>query len=257
MSQSKTTVNAVMDDLQPELTEEERRKSRKAKLEQFLTGRLEQREKPYGIFEADVTMCRFFGTSGAEELLADIEGKNREQGEGNYQIPGTSITLINFSVCPKCGAVFSFQDLKAYYGSPRPDPAFKNGREQYRNDTRVFCYPCETYFLPALVISDGTPVNEVQFLCRMQTVEAIEKYYAQKGRRVLTKKAGNIIPHGNMAGRKTAVVLNDILLEDLQERPALISNIIQYTPANLALNMIEGTNVEKKDILFGIQEWKV
>ena len=242
------------------LTEEQKEEARKAMLEKFeklLTSRLETKEGPYGMFEADVTMCRFFGTDGAEELLADIEQKNREQGMGNYKIPGTDITLINYSICPKCGAVFSFRDLMKYYGKPKPDATFKNGREQYRNDTRVYCHACGTYFLPALIIADGTPRNELQFLCRMQTVGAIEKFYAEKGKAVLTKDPANIIRFDNGAGGKNAYVVNDILLEDLQEKPTLISNIIQYTPANLALNMLEGTNAEKKDALFGSRNWRV
>ncbi|MCL2193673.1 MAG: hypothetical protein FWB78_09790, partial [Treponema sp.] len=195
------------------LTEEQKEEARKAMLEKFeklLTSRLETKEGPYGMFEADVTMCRFFGTDGAEELLADIEQKNREQGMGNYKIPGTDITLINYSICPKCGAVFSFRDLMKYYGKPKPDAMFKNNREQYRNDTRMHCHVCGTYFLPALIIADGTPRNALQFMCRMQTVGAIEIFYAEKGKDVLTKNPANIIKFDNGGGRKTASVLNDI-----------------------------------------------
>ena len=244
--------------LTEEQREERRKEANKAKLEKFLTSRLETKEPAYGMFGGvDVTMCRFFGAGGAEELLADIEQKNREQGMGNYKIPGTNITLINYSICPKCGTVFSFMDLKVYYGKPKPDAMFKNAKEQYRNDTRMNCHACGTYFLPALIIADGTPRNELQFLCRLQTVEAIEKFYAKKGKDVLTKKPANIIRFDKDAGGRNAYVLNDILLDDLQEKPTLISNIIQYTPANLALNMLEGSNAEKKDALFGLRNWRV
>jgi len=41
---------------------------------------------------------------------------------------------------------------------------------------------------------------------------------------------------------------------DLEEKPTLITNIIQYTPFRLILNFIDGTNVEKGDLLF--DEWK-
>jgi len=243
--------------LTEEQKEERKKEASKAKLEKFLTSRMETKEQPYGMFGGvDVTMCRFFGADGAEELLADIEQKNREQGMGNYKIPGTNITLINYSICPKCGAAFSFRDLLVYYGKPKPDAMFKNGREQYRNDTRMNCNACGTYFLPALIIADGTPKNEIQFLCRMQTVEAIEKFYAKKGKNVLTKNPANIIRFDDGAGGKRASVLNDVLLEDLQEKPTLISNLIQYTPANLALNMLEGINIEKKDALFGARNWR-
>ena len=226
---------------------------KKANIKKFLTRRFTAREKPYGIFEADVSICRFFDTQGAEEILADIERKNREQGVGNYQIPGTNIKLINYSHCEKCGAIFSFKDVREYYAKPRPDPMFANSDHQHRNDTRMFCRACGTYFLPALVIVDGTPKNETQLLCRMQTVEAIEKHYAKKDRRVLTATKRNIV---NLGGGNNAI-LNDVLLDEMQERPTLISNLINYTPMHLAMNLLDGTNVGKKDFLFDQMNWKV
>ncbi|GHV86446.1 hypothetical protein AGMMS50230_20540 [Spirochaetia bacterium] len=165
---------------------------------------------------------------------------------GNITVSGTKIKLINYSFCPKCNAVFSFKDLAAYYSNPRPDPAFANRTIQFRNDTRVCCHVCNDYFLPALVISDGTPKNEVQFLCRTQTVNAIENYFLERKIQVLTHSKKNII---NDSGN--TLVLNDIVLEKLKEKPTLISNLIQYTPAGLMFNLIDGSNVEKRDMLFG------
>jgi hypothetical protein len=31
----------------------------------------------------------------------------------------------------------------------------------------------------------------------------------------------------------------------------LITNLLQYTPANLALNLLDGSNVRKGDLLYG------
>jgi hypothetical protein len=42
-----------------------------------------------------------------------------------------------------------------------------------------------------------------------------------------------------------------VLLKEMEERPALISNLLQYTPANLALNLLDGSNVRKGDLLYG------
>ncbi|MCL2193678.1 MAG: hypothetical protein FWB78_09815 [Treponema sp.] len=248
--------------------------ARKRRLEKYLSIRFEKSEELYGRFGERVFMRRFFDEKGSDEVLADIEQKNREQGMGNYKIPNTNISLINYSLCPKCNTVFSFKDLKEYYAKPKPDPVFKNNNEQFRNDTRVYCYGCQTYFLPSLVIVDGTPKNEVQYLCRMQTVEAIEKFYAKKGRKVLTTTQRNVVRfekgsrflgkllHTNgvittTATSNRAAILNDVLLDEMQERPSLISNLIQYTPADLAINMLEGTNVEKGDYLFGRRDWIV
>jgi len=146
-------------------------------------------------------MCRFFETKNNENILADIEQKNKEQNMGNFQIPNTNIKLINFSICPKCGHIFSFKELMGYYAKPNPDSTFKSLKKQYREDTRAFCHECNTYFLPALVISDGTPKNEVQFLCRAQTTNAIEAFYRKSGKNVLAAKNENILNRAN-GGKK-------------------------------------------------------
>jgi len=237
-----------------------------------------QPEKQYGIFDKDVTMCRFFESKSGDKVLEDIKLKNETENMGNIHIPNTNIQLINYSICPKCGHVFSFKDISDYYLNPRPDPSFKNKMQQYREDTRVFCNECETYFLPALVIVDGTPKSEVQFLCRIQTMNAIEDYYQKKGIKVLSKKDENIVhqeetkitktvqnvshsffdrlfnsdlPDKKITKKVVSGIRNDVLLKEMEEKPTLISNLIQYTPANIVLNLIEGNNVKNGDLLFG------
>lgn len=221
-------------------------------LESFLLDRRTPDIKsPYGIFESDVTMCRFFETGNNESILEDIRQKNIADGMGNIVIPHTNITLINFSYCLKCKTVYSFQDLDRYYKNPTPDRMFKNKGHQFRNDTRVHCHVCGEYFLPAIIISDGTPRKEQQFLCRAQTANAIEEFmFIEKGKLVLTRKASNIIINTN--GNVAKAILNDVLLSELGARPTLISNLIQYTPANMAMNLVSGMNVRNKDFLFGI-----
>jgi hypothetical protein len=243
-----------------------------------------QPEAPYAVIDKDITMCRFFESEDGDKVLEDIRQRNEAENMGNIKIPNTNIQLINYSICPKCGRIFSFKDISDYYLNPRPDPLFKNKMHQYREDARVFCNECETYFLPALVISDGTPKNEVQFLCRIQTMDAIEGYYQQKGIKVLSKREANIIKkeeiniaktaqspnplkpvtfmerlfknNSGMPARKTkkkifSGIRNDVLLKEMKEKPTLISNLIQYTPANIVLNLIEGNNVRNGDLLFG------
>jgi len=208
-------------------------------------------EKPYGIygFGNDTSVCRFFNHKNNENFLMDIMKKNEEQGYGNIKIPDTNITLINYSFCPKCKTIYSFNEIMAYYQKPKPDPMYKNTASQYRNDTRVFCYNCDTYYLPSLIISDGTPKNEVQFLCRTQTINAVENFMLSKNKNVLTRKSSNIILKGELRAIK-----NDVPIRELEEKPTLITNIIQYTPFNSMMNFIDGTNIEKGDLLF--DEWK-
>ena len=216
-------------------------------LEEYLFSRREP-EEPYGIFSKDVTMCRYFKSKDGENRLSDIEQKNKEEGMGNIEIPNTNIRLINYSVCPKCRKIFSYKELGEYYRHPKNDIRFSNPAEQARNDTRVYCSVCNTYFLPALIIADETPRNEVQYLCRNQTMNAVEKYFLNIGKNVLTKKRSNIIPDSTRALR---AIKNDINIQELQQKPTLITNILQYTPANLVINLIEGTNAQKGDVLFG------
>jgi hypothetical protein len=217
--------------------------------ENYLTKRKFIPEKPYGIFDKDIAICRFFNSDKNENLLEDIRKRNEEQGYGNIKIPNSSIMLINYSFCPNCKKIFSFEEITNYYINPKPDQRYKNRAYQYREDTRVHCDNCNTYFIPSLIISDGTPKNEVQFLCRVQTIDAVEKYFSQKNIGVLSKNRENIIQKDGLKAIK-----NDVFIKDLDEKPTLITNIIQYTPFNIIMNLIDGTNVEKGDLLFN--EWK-
>jgi len=217
--------------------------------EEYLTKQKFHPEKPYGRFGEHVSVCRFFDSGNNDNILADIKKKNEEQGLGNIKIPNTNITLINYSFCPKCKTIFSFKEVVDYYRKPRPDAEYGNKANQFRNDTRVYCYNCDSYFLPSLIISDGTPRNEVQFLCRAQTINAVEGFMLSKNIKVLTKENKNIVYKD-----KLRAIKNDVSIKDLEKKPTLITNILQYTPYNLIMNFIDGTNIGKSDLLFN--EWK-
>jgi len=217
--------------------------------EKYLIEREFHPEKPYGNIDTNVRICKYFASEHGDNILADIKKKNEEQGFGNVKIPNTDIMLINYSFCPKCKTMYSFKEVIDYFEKPKPDPMYKNPAHQYRNDTRVYCHNCDTYFLPSLVISDGTPKNEVQFLCRVQTINAVEYFMLSKNINVLTREKSNIVYKG-----KSRAIKNDVSIMDLEEKPTLITNIIQYTPFHLIMNFIDGTNVKKGDLLF--DEWK-
>jgi hypothetical protein len=173
--------------------------------EEYLTKRKYTPEEPFGIFDIDVSICRFFNSDNNENILEDIKRKNEEQGYGNIKIPNTNIMLINYSFCPNCRTIYSFKEVIDYYKNPKHDQRFKNRASQYRKDTRVYCKNCNTYFLPSLIISDGTPKNEVQFLCRVQTIDAIEDYFFKKNIKVLTENKKNIVREGNLKAIKNDV----------------------------------------------------
>ena len=219
---------------------------------QYLKKR-QQPDRPYGFYDStsNSALCRFFGSKNSERVLADIKKINIEQGIGNIHIPNTNIELINYSICSVCEHIFSYKDLIEYYSNPRQDTTFMNRSKQFREDTRVFCNECNTYFYPALVIVEESPKNEVQFLCKVQTVAAIERFYQEKGKKVLSAKKSNVIEKCNPSGKILRAILNDVLLKEMIAKPTLIYNLLQYTPTNLVINLIEGSNIQNGDLLYG------
>ncbi|MDR2869155.1 MAG: hypothetical protein LBV04_01770 [Deferribacteraceae bacterium] len=211
--------------------------------EDFLTKRTAP-ERPYGIFDEDISILRFF-EGGDENILADIRERNIASGYGNITIPNTAIELINYSFCPKCRTIFSFQEIADYYKNPVKSELFTSRAVQHREDTRVCCHNCGTFFLPSLIVADGAPRNEVQFLCRTQTIHAIEKFFLSQGEKVLTQLKSNIVENNS---RRT--IKNDVLIKRLEPRPTLIANMIQYTPFEKIMNLVDGTNIKKGDYLF-------
>ncbi|MBK8397092.1 MAG: hypothetical protein IPL26_17900 [Leptospiraceae bacterium] len=203
-------------------------------------------EDKIGMFPPESIEINFFKDKNAEKILDEIRRKNELDGAGNVKIPGTDIEFINYSYCPKCAKVYSFSDLIKYYNKPVPNINFRIRGQQLREDTSVCCSECNTYFLPALVVIDGEPKTSMQFLCRMQTINEVERFYFQKWqRKVLSKNKANLIVQ-----EKKQYILNDVLLRELAENPTLILNLLQYSPIDLRIKMIEGKNIEERDYLF-------
>jgi hypothetical protein len=215
--------------------------------ETFLTKRNPVPEQPYGIFDKDITVCKFFEDKKGETILSEILQKNTETGMGNVVIPNTKIKLVNYSYCPKCNKIFTQKMLINYYKSPTIRPG-TSLRHALRKETRVICDDCETAFLPTLIIVDGTPKNDVQYLCRNQVIDAIEIYMEKNyGEKVLTKNPKNIRVNKE---DKLVACANDLQIAKLEKSPTLISNFIQYSPVPLILSFIEGKNIEFDDIVF-------
>jgi hypothetical protein len=140
--------------------------------------------------------------------------------------------------------------LMNYYRKPSPDPVFKTLVDQYKYDTRVKCPECGAYYLPAIVITDGNPQNECQFLCRTQTIVSIEEFYSSKfEKKVLTaNKKNKMILDENSYGIRV-----DIKMNELKTKPALITNFLQYSPAYQMLNFINDESYEKADCLYDMK----
>jgi len=221
----------------------------------YLTYRQQLPEKTYGMYESDISVCRFFTSERGEKqenILADIRKLNEEQNMGNIKIPGTDVEIINYSPCPKCGHIHSFADVFNYYQHPTPDPVFKNAQEQYAMDTRVQCKECNDYFLPALIVSDGSPKVEHQMICRMQTVREVGVFMkSQYKLDVLVYKKENILVQPETQKRAWR---NDVDAKLLKSRQGLFTNFLQYTPAPLMLNFLGRKNLELQEPLYGV--WK-
>ena len=136
--------------------------------------------------------------------------------------------------------------MEDHCANPKPVAGLERNA-QYRGDTRMHCSQCDTYFYHSLVISDGKPANETWYLCRAQTVDAIERFYEEKSERVLTRERGNRIQgEGGKLG-----ILNDLDIDTLSGDPALITSLLQYTPPKYIMSFVEGKNMGNKDLLFG------
>jgi hypothetical protein len=170
---------------------------------------------------------------------------------GNVKIPGTSIEIINYSPCPKCGEVHSFADVFAYYSNPVPDPEhFASRSEQYQRDTRVRCKACQSYFFPALVVVDGDPTNECQMICRSQTIREVTVFMRQEVRQeVLWMKDENIL-EDVVDGMKVRAWRNDVDSAILKRKPALLTNMLSYTPSTLMIDFLSRKNLVEKQPLY-------
>ncbi|MDX2471660.1 MAG: hypothetical protein QNL04_13900, partial [SAR324 cluster bacterium] len=215
-------------------------------LNSMLTKRKWEPEKLIGMFTNDVTMLRFSANKQSENILTDIKQKNETEGMGNYKIKGTKIELINFSHCPNCQKIFSYKDLQQYYLYPKVIQGIHKNTI-FRKDTRVNCPDCQTWFLPALIISDGSPKNQTQFLCRTQTLDAIEEYFLESQKLVLGRDKKNKIVSSN--GLRS--IRNDLDYKKLQLKPTLLVNFIQYTPWDLTLDFLASENLTKEQPVFG------
>lgn len=212
--------------------------------ENYLVNRDSEPDCVYGMFSKDAAVVNFFDDKHGENILTDIRKRNEEQGMGNIRIPATDIELINYSYCPKCEEIHSFDDLVRYYKHPPKLPNVDR-RTQVRKDTRVACKVCGAFFIPSLIISDGTPKHETQLLCRTQVADSIEEFYLEKNRHVLTRKKSNVVL---LDGKKR--IKNDVKIEDISVQQTLVSNFIQYMSPDCMISFIEGKNVERGDLLF-------
>ncbi|MEE8434558.1 MAG: hypothetical protein V3S64_07205, partial [bacterium] len=85
------------------------------------------------------------------------------------------------------------------------------------------------------------------FLCRAQTVDAVEWFYEEKGEKVLTRVRKNrILGEDGKIG-----ILNDLDIDTLSERPDLVTSVLQYTPSKYIMPFVEGKNLENKHLLYG------
>jgi hypothetical protein len=212
-----------------------------------LAARSLQPEPRVGMFTKEVPVLSFRTTPNAEEVLADIRALNRAQGGGTITVPGTKLELVNFSRCPRCNRLFSLNDLRDYYANPVPDSALGGIVRQRLVDTRMRCGDCGCQFLPSLVVADGLPRNEVQFLCRLQTIHAVEDWMrAEHGQVVLSRYPANLTERDG-----ERVILNDLDIAKLQPRPGLILNILQYSTPPAMLNFLDGRNRAVGDPIYG------
>lgn len=206
-------------------------------------------EPLYGTVPDGAKVVKFFETPGNEKLLADTHAENRRQGLGNVVIPGTQTELVNFSPCPTCHTIHSQKELIQYYLYPGPLQGLSLSQVR-RQDTRMQCKKCCQRFFPALVVVEGTPQHEVQFLSRAQTVAAIEQHYHREGKSVLTRNKANLLQHQNHFAFRC-----DIDIRRLAPFPTLSFNYLQYCTPEAMAAFIHRQNLHQVLPIFG--QWRM
>jgi hypothetical protein len=71
------------------------------------------------------------------------------------------------------------------------------------------------------------------------TVKKVHKSYHKTKKNKLSKD-------------NVTAIRNDVFIKDMEEKPTLITNLLQYTPANIVMNVIDGSNFREKDVLVGV-----
>ncbi|MCJ8345180.1 hypothetical protein MJH12_06550 [bacterium] len=187
-------------------------------------------EESWGMFAKEAHIVSFFDHQNGEKVLSEIKSINQKEGLEPIKIG--DLTLSNFSQCPDCEKLYSWQDLNAYYRDPFVPEGFSLD-VILREDTRVLCKVCETFFMPSLILETKVPSSEFQFLCRSQVIHAIERFMP---RPVLTQVQKNLI----LEEKKVVAIRLDICLDDLSSDLSLLCNFLQYTPYQQTLMMLSG-----------------
>lgn len=190
-----------------------------------------------GMFSTEAHTISFFNFDGdSEKVLNEIKKKNQSQGIFPKTIG--DLTLINFSQCPDCKKIYSWDELNKYYSNPIVEEGITLA-ESCRKDTRVSCDRCKCHFLPSLILEKNGPHSEFQYLCRSQVIHEIEVYL---GGNVLTCIPTNIITtNGHIVSIK-----QDITLDNIKGDSTLLTNFLQYTPYQQTLMMLSNNY---KDLL--------
>ena len=110
----------------------------------------------------------------------------------------------------------------------------------------MFCNQCSDFFLPSLLIVEDHPIQECQFLCRIQVIDSIESWLLEvTGRLFLTRNPENRVRRGGYTR-----VLNDVSIEALAAKPTLLVNFLQYMETGPMISFLEGRNVANGDLLY-------
>jgi len=206
-------------------------------LEEILLQEPESPSEPRGLFVNEAHCLSYFEGYPSREkklgILEETKMKNSKQGVRKKCFG--SVTLSTLAYCPECLEIFSAKKLQAYYRKPYVPQGYDLGQIM-RKDTRVHCSDCDSFFMTTLIIETDTPQSEVQYLCRVQTIDFIENRCPQP---VLSQKSDNRVFSKGEPSSFLGVRL-DVSLDEIANDRVLLANFLQYTPFEQCLKLLAG-----------------
>lgn len=174
-------------------------------------------------------------------------GTLRAEGANAVRIPGTELELVPVIRCPSCGTKVDMDAYLRLCREPKRDIRFHCLHAQLRHEARFRCPSCGTRYLPVIaVLADGEPSCAVQLLPRLPLIEQIEswihiKHEADSLSRTAERR--NTFDAKDPASPVPELFF-DVEIEELNERPDLILNLVLYLGAPNAERFFAGAEIQ-------------
>jgi hypothetical protein len=178
------------------------------------------------------------------ELIKAVRDTNNHFQLERAHVKGTGIDVLNLSLCPFCKGATSFQEIV----ESRFDPL--TGSENYTHEKgliAVTCNQCDSRFQPTIGLiikpDEGTPLT---YISEIDVLRQTEAFYQTKGKSVLSLVKQNIIG----LDENRVAILNDTDVNELNEIPEVLVNLLAHTPPAHLISFIQQKNIKQRDVLY-------